>query len=1467
MLKEIEAALSELFDVKILKERRPDLSAQYRMVPLRHTDYILYLDKSLDYKTVFKLKSRLELLLARFEQLETIAAEHALLNVELKEMGQAARAGFDLEAGLEQEFEFVRDFKAEYALLQEGRVAANSGLDAFTLKTARQRLANTGDFELLIKQGELVGYRTELFSLVVLSAQPLGEALKDALQAKLWWLTRAHRQATSELEVIFNAFPDIYFRLDADGVILDYKAHPTIPLPPDILGKPIRAAIPDQEAGDRFVRAIQQVRQTKSLVSFEYPLAIQGRRYFYGARLAPLQKTQIVVIIRDVTKRKQAEEVLEEQQTFLRQVLDINPNFVFVRDRQGRFVLANQAIANAYGVSVEDIIGKTDADFDSNSEKVERIWREDRQVIDSGQEMFVPESRITDAEGNIHWMQTIKRPLVDEDGVVRRVLGVSADVTKRKKAEEALRQSEERFRLLFEAAPDGITLLDDRGFIVDCNPAALRLYDRPAKEVIGQHITGFIAPPFKQVFKEVAPQLRQLNLQERELQVIKANGNVVDIWRKGSPVADSEGNLNSILVYDRDITALKQAEAELRKLYRAVEQSASTIVITDLNGTIEFVNPAFSRITGYSAQEAIGQNPRILKSDQHPPEFYQEMWATLSKGDVWQGELVNKKKNGELYWEAATISPVKDGAGKTTHYLAIKEDVTERRQAEEALRRADSIIRTSPAVAFMWRNDEGWPVEFISDNVIELFGYTAEEFISAKVAYSDVVHPDDLERVVEEVSRHSREKARQSFVHEPYRILSKDGQIKWVDDRTHIRRDEKGQITHYQGLVLDITARKKAEEALRQSEERFRLLFEAAPDGVTVLDDKGFIVDCNPAALRLYDRPVKDVIGRHITEFVALSFKQVFKDVVSQLRQLKPQELEIQVIKANGNVVDVWRKGMPKTDPEGNFNGILIYDRDITALKRAETEASLLLALTKGISEAPDFSTALNIALRLVSEHTNWIFGEAWIPSFDGTVLENSRASYYRDEKDERLREFDRTSQPFTFLPGVGLPGRVWVSGQTEWHQNITNLSEKMYHRVKYAAEIGLKATLGVPIVADGQALAVLVFYMAEPRPEDRRLVELVSAVATQLGTVLHNKQAEEEIRKLSRAVEQSASTIVITNLNGTIEFVNPAFSQITGYSAQEAIGQNPRILKSGQHPPKFYQKMWATLSKGDVWQGELVNKKKNGELYWEAATISPVKDEVGKTTHYLAIKEDVTERKQMEEELRIKRRQAETLRAATQALSSTLDLPRVFELILSELQKVVPYDSVSVQQLKGDRLEIIGCRGFPNPEEIMGISFNLTGDDNPNRQVIETQAPRIIHNPASDYPEFETGRHAPANIASWLGVPLLFGDKPIGMIAVDKQESDFYNREHARLAMSFAAQAAVAIENARLFDEARQAIVAALEVSRLKSHILATVNHDLRTPLGPSWAILNSSRLVCTAPFLTGNKRLRPRLWTVLIT
>ncbi|MBN1812553.1 MAG: GAF domain-containing protein, partial [Anaerolineae bacterium] len=169
------------------------------------------------------------------------------------------------------------------------------------------------------------------------------------------------------------------------------------------------------------------------------------------------------------------------------------------------------------------------------------------------------------------------------------------------------------------------------------------------------------------------------------------------------------------------------------------------------------------------------------------------------------------------------------------------------------------------------------------------------------------------------------------------------------------------------------------------------------------------------------------------------------------------------------------------------------------------------------------------------------------------------------------------------------------------------------------------------------------------------------------------------------------------------------------------------------------------------------------------------------------------------------RRQEAETLYRAAQALATTLDLPLVFEGILSELRKVVGYDSASVQLLRDGQLKIIGGLGFPNLDELLGITFDLSKDDNPNGEVVRRRAPVIVDDAPSIYDEFLREPHATIGIRSWLGVPLMLGDRLIGMLALDKREPGFYTPEHARLASAFAAQAAVAIENARLYEAAQQ--------------------------------------------------------------
>jgi len=223
-----------------------------------------------------------------------------------------------------------------------------------------------------------------------------------------------------------------------------------------------------------------------------------------------------------------------------------------------------------------------------------------------------------------------------------------------------------------------------------------------------------------------------------------------------------------------------------------------------------------------------------------------------------------------------------------------------------------------------------------------------------------------------------------------------------------------------------------------------------------------------------------------------------------------PYTIEYRLRRADGEYRWLVETGIPRFLSDGSFVGFTGSCVDVTERKAAEQDSELLQSVTQAIVSSPDFSSALTVALQKFCEATQWEFGEAWVPSADKTVMECSSAWY---SKTESLADFRRQSQSFVFPPGVGIPGRVWHSKQTEWHQDISAESDIIYLRAQLAMAAGLKATLGIPLLANDEVVTVLVFYMLESRQEDRRLIDLIAA-STELGLFIQRKQAEEDVRK-----------------------------------------------------------------------------------------------------------------------------------------------------------------------------------------------------------------------------------------------------------------------------------------------------------------------------------------------------------------
>lgn len=380
-----------------------------------------------------------------------------------------------------------------------------------------------------------------------------------------------------------------------------------------------------------------------------------------------------------------------------------------------------------------------------------------------------------------------------------------------------------RLRAIVEAAADAIITIDEHGSIETFNPAAERMFGYERTEIIGQPINLLMPEPHRSRHRSYIERYlhtgesRVLN-QEREAIAQRKNGSLFPIALMISEFWIGPTRMFTGII--RDISERKQAEEQLQKLSRAVEQSESTIVITDLAGTIEFVNPAFSRKTGYSQEDAIGANPRILKSGVHPPEFYQHLWETISSGEVWQGEFINRKKNGELYWESAIISPVKDRHNRLTHYLAIKDDITEHKLAEETLAKERNLLRTliNHLPDYIYIKDTQSRFILANEASIRSLNFTCLDDLIGKTDFD--LFPRPLAERFYTDEQAVLQSGTPLINREEQTIRISTDEPLWFLTTKVAFRDSRGKIAGIVGLSRDITKQKEEEEELKHAKNQ-----------------------------------------------------------------------------------------------------------------------------------------------------------------------------------------------------------------------------------------------------------------------------------------------------------------------------------------------------------------------------------------------------------------------------------------------------------------------------------------------------------------------------------------------------------------------------------------------------------------------------------------------------------------------
>ncbi len=377
------------------------------------------------------------------------------------------------------------------------------------------------------------------------------------------------------------------------------------------------------------------------------------------------------------------------------------------------------------------------------------------------------------------------------------------------------------YRSVLENAPDGILVVNKTGTIVLTNSVAEKIFGYPNNGLTGLSVEELLPTQLRE--KHIHLRSAYMNNPEtRPMGIgIELKGKKFDRTELPLEISLSSTQLHNeqcIVCIVRDISERKQIREIVSKLSAAVEQTADCVIVTDKNGVIQYVNNAFTEITGFERAEVIGNTPAILKSGLHPKEFYEGMWQTILEGNVFRSTIINKRKNGELLIEEKTITPIKDGEGTITHFVSTAKDITVQKRAEEELRKREAQYRTllrevNEIVYALRINDDPMheSVEFVSDHVEELTGYSPIEFVRNSALWYELIHPlDRIKLMTDTIALREQKQPITRY----YRIRNhKTDQYRWIEDRAVPQFDETKTLIGIFGVARDVTEKKQLDDA------------------------------------------------------------------------------------------------------------------------------------------------------------------------------------------------------------------------------------------------------------------------------------------------------------------------------------------------------------------------------------------------------------------------------------------------------------------------------------------------------------------------------------------------------------------------------------------------------------------------------------------------------------------------------
>ncbi|WP_404360322.1 PAS domain S-box protein [Methylotuvimicrobium sp. KM1] len=620
------------------------------------------------------------------------------------------------------------------------------------------------------------------------------------------------------------------------------------------------------------------------------------------------------------------------------------------------------------------------------------------------------------------------------------------------------------------------------------------------------------------------------------------------------------------------------------------------VSIADRSGNITYVNDRFCQISGYRREELIGQDHRIVKSGEHPPEFYQALWQTIAGGQVWQGEICNRCKDGGLYWVESTITPFLGSDGKPYQYVSIRTDISHVKKSLQQLKLLERAVESSTSgIVIADANQPDTPLIFTNKAFERITGYPREEILGKNCRF---LNNNDRNQPGLDLVRSALSKGEK--VEGVLRNYRKDGSMFWNELRIAPVHDEQGNLTHFIGIIKDVSERVLSNEALKKGEEKLRATLESTQDGILAVDDTGSILFANrqfidlwriPEELALPGQPDQQLLDTVEHQFAdPLEFRKTVKDIY-RFGQDSQDILEF----ADGRIVE--RHSKPLVS-EGKIGGRVWSFHDITEIKRAERAVEYH---KERLRRGQIFANIGTWEWNIQSGDLYW--SERIAPLFgypDGnleTSYENFLNAIHPDDRQVVVDAVDaclKRNVPYNIEHRV-----IWPDGTERW-----------------LLERGA-------VVRDDQGSPSQMLGVVQDI-DDRKRAELALA------------EREKYLRIFQHIVGAAVDGVITIGANGIIRSFNPAACATFGYREQDIVGRKVKVLIPEPYRSKYdgYIERYLATGRSKIFnqQLELAGLRADGSIFPLEIAVSEIK--LSDDLLFVGLTRDITERKRAEQEL-----------------------------------------------------------------------------------------------------------------------------------------------------------------------------------------------------------------------------------------